>query len=115
MGDKIPEGMVGERPESHKARSIVTPELLAQVPAAPGSPQYPRYRCTNCGNLTRFDVRVTRFSTEYWHFTIDGNREIEDAKTTETVTDVSCRWCGTATNVVEITHQPNLAPVEPSS
>ena len=54
-----------------------------------------RWRCGGCGNLTRFDVTRTRRTTEFWHFDLSGEHEVEhtDLKE-ETVESVSCRWCG---------------------
>jgi hypothetical protein len=54
-----------------------------------------RYRCTACGNLTRFDVEVTRRTRAFHHFTVGGELTVEDEQVlSETVEDVSCRWCG---------------------
>lgn len=54
-----------------------------------------RWRCSGCGNLTRFDVKLTRRTTEYWHFDLGGERRIEETEVRdETVEDVTCRWCG---------------------
>jgi hypothetical protein len=59
-----------------------------------------RYRCTACGNLTRFDVTTTRRTRAYHHFTVGGELQIEDeAVLDEVVEAVSCRWCGTASSV----------------
>ena len=63
-----------------------------------------RYRCTACGNLTRFDVTVSRRTRSFHHYTVGGELEIEDVEVlSETVDDVRCRWCGTGVNVVEMT------------
>lgn len=62
-----------------------------------------RYRCTACGNLTRFDVTVTRTTREFHHFTVGGELEVEDEETVrEQVDDVSCRWCGHGRSVVPL-------------
>ena len=54
-----------------------------------------RWRCGGCGNLTRFDVTRRRQTTEFWHFDLAGNHEVEDTDVTEEVLEqVSCRWCG---------------------
>ena len=64
----------------------------------------PRYRCTACGNLTRFDVTSTVRSRAYHHYTVGGDLEREDVEIlSEVVEDVSCRWCGTSASVVELT------------
>ena len=62
-----------------------------------------RYRCDGCGNLTRFDVTVTRRTKEFRHFTVGGDVEIESVEVlTEDVETVSCRWCGAADARVEV-------------
>ena len=37
-----------------------------------------RYRCSACGNLTRFDVVVQRRTREFHHFSVGGELTIED-------------------------------------
>lgn len=55
----------------------------------------PRYRCTACGNLTRFDVVVTRRIKAYYHFSVGGDLNLEDEQVLDEAFDeVSCRWCG---------------------
>jgi len=62
-----------------------------------------RYRCTACGNLTRFDVTSTRRSQAFHHYTVGGDLHIEDELVlSEDIEEVACRWCGTAANVVPI-------------
>lgn len=54
-----------------------------------------RYQCYACGNRTRFDVVVTRRSAAYYHFTIGGERAVEEETVLdEHVESVRCRWCG---------------------
>ena len=54
-----------------------------------------RYRCAACGNVTRFDVTVTRRSRAFHHYTVGGDLTVEDEEVLdEQVEDVSCRWCG---------------------
>ena len=54
-----------------------------------------RYRCAACGNVTRFDVTVTRRSRAFHHFTVGGDLTVEDEEVlAEEVEAVSCRWCG---------------------
>ena len=54
-----------------------------------------RWRCAGCGNLTRFDVTRTRRTTEYWHFDLAGEHQVEEETVrSEAVESVSCRWCG---------------------
>lgn len=54
-----------------------------------------RYRCTACGNLTRFDVTTSRRTKAFHHFTVGGELTIEDEEVlAESVEEVTCRWCG---------------------
>ncbi|MCB1030528.1 MAG: hypothetical protein KDA95_04275 [Acidimicrobiales bacterium] len=59
-----------------------------------------RYRCTSCGNLTRFDVTTSRRTRAYHHFSVGGDLSVEDETVLdETVELVECRWCGPAGRV----------------
>ncbi len=52
------------------------------------------YRCTGCGNKTRFDVveRVRRKS--FHHYTLGGDLAVEEEEILESeVESVTCRWC----------------------
>jgi len=61
-----------------------------------------RYRCQSCGNLTRFDVVITRRTREYHHFSVAGELEIEDRELLdEREEQVSCRWCGATDAAIE--------------
>jgi hypothetical protein len=61
-----------------------------------------RYRCSACGNLTRFDVVVQRRTREFHHFSVAGELTIEDAeRLAETIERVSCRWCGATGDAIE--------------
>lgn len=63
----------------------------------------PRYRCTACGNLTRFEVTVLRRTRAFHHFTVGGELSIEDLVVLdEEYESVLCRWCGTGSSVVVI-------------
>ena len=56
-----------------------------------------RYRCATCGNLTRFDVTVTRRTKAFHHYSLGGDLAVEDEELLgETVEEVTCRWCGSA-------------------
>jgi hypothetical protein len=69
-----------------------------------------RYRCSACGNLTRFDVTVTRRTREYHHFSVGGDLEVEDRELlNERVEEVTCRWCGATGDAIE--QVPVEAPV----
>jgi hypothetical protein len=71
--------------------------------ADPAAPQPTRYRCTACGNLTRFEVTMTRRTRAFHHYTIGGSLTVEDTEVlAEDVESVVCRWCGTAESVVQV-------------
>jgi hypothetical protein len=62
-----------------------------------------RYRCTACGNVTRFDVVATRRTRAFHHYTIGGDLEIEDEDVLEErVEQVTCRWCNAAGDEIGI-------------
>ena len=61
-----------------------------------------RYRCSACGNLTRFDVVTARRTRAFHHYSISGDLAVED----ETVLDerierVSCRWCNASGDAIQ--------------
>ena len=61
-----------------------------------------RYRCSACGNVTRFDVVATRRTRAYYHFSIGGDLEIEEEEVLdENVERVTCRWCGATGDRIE--------------
>lgn len=54
-----------------------------------------RYRCTGCGNLTRFDVVTDRRTRAFHHYSVGGALQVEEEQVlAEDVIEVSCRWCG---------------------
>ena len=53
-----------------------------------------RFRCTGCGNVTRFDVVSTTRSRAFHHFDLGGNRWVEEEEVLALdVESVTCRWC----------------------
>ena len=61
-----------------------------------------RYRCRSCGNLTRFDVTVTRRTREYHHFSVGGDLGVEDCELlAELIEEVACRWCAASGDAIE--------------
>jgi hypothetical protein len=59
-----------------------------------------RYRCSACGNLTRFDVVTSRRTRAYHHYSVGGELRVEDETVLhENIDEVTCRWCGTGTSV----------------
>ena len=67
----------------------------------PGAPA--RYRCTLCGNLTRFDVVESKRSRSFYHYTLGGLLTVEEEEVLErTVESVACRWCNSSQHVEEV-------------
>lgn len=67
------------------------------------SPDVARYRCTACGNVTRFDVVTSRRVKAFHHYTVGGELQVEDEEIlSDQVEEVSCRWCGHGRAVEEI-------------
>jgi hypothetical protein len=67
-----------------------------------------RYRCTTCGNLTRFDVTLVRRERAFHHYTVGGELSVEDTEVLdEQVEEVQCRWCGPSGKVVT---EPAVTP-----
>ena len=68
-----------------------------------------RWRCAGCGNLTRFDVTRTRRTTEFWHFDLAGDHQVEETEVKdESVETVTCRWCGRA-DAIELVARTEVA------
>lgn len=66
-----------------------------------------RWRCGQCGNLTRFDVVRSSRVKEYWHFDLAGEAQVESTESIrEVVEQVKCRWCG-ADDAVELVPRPD--------
>ena len=62
-----------------------------------------RYRCTSCGNLTRFDVTISQTTKAFHHYTVGGDlSKEEETVVSRHVDEVVCRWCGHGHSVVEI-------------
>lgn len=65
------------------------------------------YRCTACGNLTRFDVTVSRRVKEFRHFSVGGELTIESVDVLdEQVERVECRWCSASGEAIELRPDP---------
>lgn len=66
-----------------------------------------RWRCKQCGNLTRFDVVRTARTREYWHLDLSGEAVVESREVlSESVESVTCRWCGSGA-AVELVPRPS--------
>ena len=75
-----------------------------------------RWRCGGCGNLTRFDVTRTRRTTEYWHFDLAGDLDVEESELlAEDVELVSCRWCGRADAIETVARADALLAEDPAA
>jgi len=76
-----------------------------------------RWRCSRCGNLTRFDVTRTTRLREYVHCDLAGVPVVEERSVlADTVESVTCRWCGEV-DTVEVVPRPDadLPPAGPSA
>jgi hypothetical protein len=72
-----------------------------------------RWRCGGCGNLTRFDVTRTRRTTEFWHFDLAGDHQVEECTTqSEELESVTCRWCGRS-DAIELVDRTEAAATSP--
>jgi hypothetical protein len=61
-----------------------------------------RFRCSACGNLTRFDVVASRRTRAFHHFSVGGELTVEDEEVLdETIEAVTCRWCGASDDRIE--------------
>jgi transposase len=59
-----------------------------------------RYRCSACGNRTRFDVLSTRRTRAFHHFDLGGSDAVEQEEVLSLVVEsVTCRWCGSSTAI----------------
>ncbi len=53
-----------------------------------------RWRCRQCGNLTRFDIVRTSRVREYVHVSLAGEPTVDEAYVLgEVLESVTCRWC----------------------
>lgn len=61
-----------------------------------------RFRCSGCGNLTRFDVVSSRRTRAFWHFTVGGDLQVEEEEVLEErIEQVTCRWCSATGDAIE--------------
>jgi hypothetical protein len=65
-----------------------------------------RWRCRQCGNLTRFDVTRTARTREFVHVDLSGEAAVEEREVLgEQVESVRCRWCD-GVDTVELVARP---------
>jgi len=78
-------------------RSANEPESVVSVPLPRPDT---RWRCTRCGNLTRFDVTRSSRVREYVHLDLAGEPSVEERVVLEeAIEQVRCRWCDAADTV----------------
>ena len=66
-----------------------------------------RWRCTSCGNLTRFDVVRSVRTRDFVHADLSGQQQVEESEVlSEVVEQVTCRWCN-GVNTVELVARPS--------
>ncbi len=72
-----------------------------------------RWRCAQCGNLTRFDVTRTSRTREFLHVDLAGEPAVEEREVLgEAIESVRCRWCD-GVDTVELVPRPT-GGAEPS-
>jgi hypothetical protein len=65
-----------------------------------------RWRCTACGNLTRFDVLRSVRTRDFVHAELSGDQQVEESEVlSEVVEQVTCRWCN-GVDTVELVARP---------
>jgi len=65
-----------------------------------------RWRCTACGNLTRFDVVRSVRRRDFVHADLSGEQHVEESEVlAEVIEQVTCRWCN-GVNTVELVARP---------
>ncbi len=75
------------------------------MPAPVPTPET-RWRCSQCGNLTRFDVVRHATTKEYVHLDLAGEPRVEESETVEeSLQEVRCRWCGSV-DTIELVARP---------
>lgn len=73
-----------------------------------------RWRCSQCGNLTRFDVVRSSRVKEFVHVALSGEPAVEHTKVlAEELEEVRCRWCG-STGTIEMVPRPTAEELEES-
>lgn len=77
--------------------------------AVPALSSTTRWRCTQCGNLTRFDVVRSSRVREYVHLDLAGEPRVEETEVlAEKVEQVRCRWCA-GTDTIEVVQRLDQA------
>jgi hypothetical protein len=62
-----------------------------------------RYRCTGCGNLTRFDVVASQRTKALYHYSVAGELTVEDESVLDArVEQITCVWCSATGDRIEV-------------
>jgi len=84
-----------ESPSTSAPSSTATASAGSEAGTSADQAGVTRYRCTACGNLTRFNVVTSRRTKAFHHFSVGGDLNVEDVEVLEeSVEEVTCRWCG---------------------
>jgi uncharacterized protein YodC (DUF2158 family) len=75
-----------------------------------------RHRCNACGNVTRFDLVVSRRTKAFYHYSVGGDLSVEEEDVLdERIERVTCRWCGASgDSVVAFEAEELVTPAEPT-
>ena len=97
--------------------AVTADDTPTTAPERTGSPAHVapvRYRCTACGNLTRFDVVTMRRTRAFHHYSVGGELTVEDVEVLEDrAEEVRCRWCGHGDAVEVLDVEPASAEASP--
>ncbi|GGY84591.1 hypothetical protein GCM10010300_30810 [Streptomyces olivaceoviridis] len=97
---------VGLRPHASGTARTDTRRKRTVTMTVPLPTATTRWRCTLCGNLTRFDVTRSSKVVEYVHLDLAGEPTVEEREVvSETIESVRCRWCN-AVDQVELVDRP---------
>ena len=86
--------------------------MVSSLPLPSGTT---RWRCSRCGNLTRFDVTRSTRTREFLHLDLAGDPTVEEREVLDdTIEQVRCRWCD-GVDCVELVARPaNAEPGGPA-
>jgi hypothetical protein len=93
---------------SRASKSLQSPRRGARLSAENGGDAIAeqartRFRCSQCGNLTRFDVVEFRRTRAYWHYSLGGDLTVEEEEVLSSQRErVTCRWCGSSDGIEEL-------------
>lgn len=97
---------IADRGRSHRSGDLQRwsrhPSALVETRASVASVSH-RYRCSACGNRTRFDVVATRRTRAFHHYDLGGTCTIEEEEILdESIENVTCRWCGRSNAIEDV-------------